>query len=475
MRRALRVQDNTPLSAAVQDANEVIPILCLREDPRYLEDTVRRRFLRGLIRDCDENLQKVGSKLFLRVGNPEVEIPAAVRAHGADAVYAVRVYDAAGVENESRITSALKEIGANYATFKDSVLFEGDEVLTTTGAPYRVFTPYKRAWLARVDEMPRPLPTLRAIVSPSYAPGDTTLERLLAFKGVGAGQGETQALKRLTAFLANDLRKYRLRRDFPGTDGTSRLSPYLANGAISIRRVCWMVQEARSEAGPSGRASGNLYVSELIWREFYYQIVQHFPFVLERAFRHELNNIAWSNDRRRFSAWCEGRTGYPIVDAAMRQLNAEGWMHNRARMIVASFLTKDLHISWQWGEKYFFEKLIDADLASNNGGWQWTAGTGTDASPWFRIFNPILQGQKFDPEGTYIRTYLPELTQIPQRVVHTPWLLAKKEQRTCGCVLGKDYPLPMVNHSEERTIALALYKNPGSSYRHLRRSRQSKS
>jgi deoxyribodipyrimidine photo-lyase len=461
MRRALRAQDNTPLRAAVQDADEVIPLFCLRDEPQYRENTVRRQFLRGLLRDCDTNLQRIGSRLFIRAGDPEDEIPAAAHAYGAEAVYAVRVYDMPTIQRDTRIASALKKVGSEFVTVKDSVLFEGPEILSRNGSPYKIFTPYRRAWLSRLSDVPPAFPHLRSVMSPKRASGALSLDRFAGFKGIDSGLGETRALRNLHAFVEGALLKYKEKRDFPGAEGTSHLSPYLANGAISIRTVFRTVRAVRETADRTARESIDVFLSELIWREFYYQILHHFPYVLFRAFRSELEGIAWSNDHTRFVAWRNGRTGYPIIDAAMQQLNTEGWMHNRARMIVASFLTKDLHINWQWGEKYFLERLIDADLACNNGGWQWAAGTGTDASPWFRIFNPVLQGEKFDPDGVYVRRYVPELAHIPERWIHKPWLLAAGKQRSFEFVPGKSYPQPIVDHNVARGIALQLYRTVG--------------
>jgi deoxyribodipyrimidine photo-lyase len=252
-------------------------------------------------------------------------------------------------------------------------------------------------------------------------------------------------------------------RDLPGIDGTSRLSAHLANGTISIRTVYHAVKERADRAPEKEHESIAIFINELIWREFYYQILANFPFAVDGAFREEFRSLRWSENREHFRAWAEGRTGYPIVDAAMRQLRSEGWMHNRARMIVASFLTKDLHIDWRRGEQHFFDHLIDADIASNNGGWQWTAGTGTDASPWFRIFNPVLQGEKFDPDGAYVRRYVPELSRLPANAIQKPWVLSPTEQKAAGCILGAEYPERIVRHEEERLVTLELYKNPRGS------------
>jgi len=243
------------------------------------------------------------------------------------------------------------------------------------------------------------------------------------------------------------------------------LSPHIANGSLSIRTVYWAVREAMPGADRRGREAAEVFTSELIWREFYYSILAHFPHVTAGPFREEFADVRWARSESRLRAWKEGLTGYPIVDAAMRQLNREGWMHNRARMIVASFLTKDLHINWQQGERYFQETLADADIASNNGGWQWSAGTGTDASPWFRIFNPVLQGEKFDPDGAYVRHYVGELAHVPARAVHKPWILSPEEQASCGCVLGTHYPRPIVDHAEARVVTMHLYGKAGTGSR----------
>jgi len=214
----------------------------------------------------------------------------------------------------------------------------------------------------------------------------------------------------------------------------------------------------RDRSTGAGRKGIDTFIKELIWREFYYQILAHFPSVVDESFREEFRGMPWRSNRRYFEAWRSGQTGYPIVDAAMRQLNAEGWMHNRARMIVASFLTKDLHIDWRQGQRHFFSRLIDADTASNSGGWQWTAGTGTDAAPYFRVMNPVLQGARFDPRGHYVRRYVPELASVPSRLIHEPWRLAGDDQRAMHCVIGKDFPAPIVDHAKERDVALQLYR-----------------
>jgi len=459
MRRALRVQDNAPLWNAIKDGHEVIPVVCLRDGPRYLVDSPRRDFIRSALRTLDRELRERGSKLFVRVGSPEKEIPASAQEYGAKAVYAAHVCDPQALQRDTIIASSLGKIGVQWQTFQDRVLFEGGQITSGSGLPYRVYTPYMRVWRERWDDAPRRLPAIRTVVSPNVR----TVEMSVFpwFTAAVDSRGESAARRRLKRFMNGPIHAYRQNRDLPAIDGTSKVSADLANGTISIRTVYWSAREVQEGADRKGRENIDTFISELIWREFYYQILSNFPSVVDGAFREEFRDIAWHDNRDHFDAWAAGQTGYPIVDAAMRQLNSEGWMHNRARMIVASFLTKDLHINWQHGEEYFLRRLADADIASNNGGWQWVAGTGTDASPYFRIFNPVLQAKKFDPEGTYVRTYVPELAHVPLEMIHEPWRLHADEQRSARCVIGKDYPARIVDHAAERELALRLYK-PGA-------------
>ncbi|HEX5691769.1 MAG TPA: FAD-binding domain-containing protein, partial [Roseiflexaceae bacterium] len=245
----------------------------------------------------------------------------------------------------------------------------------------------------------------------------------------------------------------------PALPATSRLSAYLRFGCIAPSACARAALAASERTGDSTKRKGaETWLGELAWRDFYYQTLAHFPYVLRGAYREQYNALEWENDEKLFEAWCEGRTGYPIVDAAMRQLNREAWMHNRARMIVSSFLVKDLLIDWRWGEQYFMKQLVDGDHASNNGGWQWAAGTGSNAQPYFRIFNPTSQGQKFDPRGEYVRRYVPELEHVPDRSIHEPWTMSDDEQREAKVRIGKDYPAPIVAHDDRRERALAMYR-----------------
>jgi deoxyribodipyrimidine photo-lyase len=328
-------------------------------------------------------------------------------------------------------------------------LVSPEQVRTKTGGIYTVFTPFKNTWWEIA--VPKPKPAPERVSVPELA---QSCQHWLAEIPTKATQSDFGNAKEILAgFLQHAAGNYNIGRDFPAEHGTSRLSPYLKWGIISARTVYNAIQGLPKSSGTE------IFISELAWRDFYNHILFHFPHVATGAFKKEYDAIAWENDTKLFTAWCNGQTGYPIVDAAMRELNATGWMHNRARMIVASFLTKDLLCNWQWGERYFMEQLLDGDLAANNGGWQWAASTGTDAQPYFRIFNPVSQGEKFDPEGIYVKRWCPELRRIPTKYIHQPWALSQLEQEAVDCVLGTHYPQRVVDHAVVRERALQLYKN----------------
>ncbi len=455
MRRALRVEDNTPLWHAEQEGEVVFPVVVLRDDVRYRRDTPRRRFVRGALQELDAELRSRGSRLVCLHGDPEKAIPALVRATAATDVYAVRVYDPETMARDVRMAKELETLGVRWKTYKDCVLLESAENAKNDGTPYTVYTPFRKNWLSNLEKVPGPLPTLRRLPPVAGVAGEHDLP---AFDSVDPDAGERRAVERLRRFINEKAMKYHELRDIPGVAGTSRLSPDLAHGTISIRRVFQDTRTAASAARGNARKGFETFLGELIWREFYYHILSAFPHVTRQSFKMQMDRIRWRRDRKLFDSWCEGRTGYPIVDAGMRQLIAEGWMHNRVRMVVASFLTKDLHLNWQWGEQHFLEHLIDADIASNNGGWQWTAGTGTDASPWFRIFNPVLQAEKFDPKGDYVRRYVPELSSLPDAAIHKPWTLSENGQKSAGVRIGVDYPAPVVDHGKERETTMRLYR-----------------
>jgi deoxyribodipyrimidine photo-lyase len=334
-----------------------------------------------------------------------------------------------------------------------------EDVVKRDGSPYTIFTPYMRAWKmqpfpdSRIPSAPATLPPVPAHILSCELPDANPPAGFIA--------GEHEAQQRLDAFSAADdtpICAYASARDMVAETGTSMLSPYLRFGMVSARQAAIAARTAL--CGPAQARASNgpeTWLNELIWREFYQSILYHFPGVLENAFRADLRDICWQNDQDDFAAWCDGRTGYPIVDAAMHQLVQTGWMHNRARMICASFLVKDLLIDWRWGERFFMEHLIDGDAAANNGGWQWTAGVGTDAAPYFRIFNPVLQSQRFDPDGVYIRRWLPALQNVPTAYIHNPWTMPAVQQHSAGCVIGHDYLAPIIDHAAARERTLAAY------------------
>jgi len=460
-RRSIRLDDNLALLAAVADAQAVVPVFIL--DPAILTHPTtggaRVRFLFEALADVDQALRQRGGRLIVRRGKPVEEMERLVEETGATGLYFGREVEPFGRERDAAVTAAMQRRGVTVETFSDHLIQEPETVRTRAGGVYTVFTPYKRVWF----EMPVAAP--RAGPARIHTPSTIHSEPLPALpEDAGAGVVESsqvrvrgteaEAHRWLGLFLESCIGGYNVERDFPAREGTSRLSAYLRMGILSPRRI---VAELRSNGG-IGSAGATTWLSELAWRDFYYQILRHFPYVAEGVFRRELSEIAWENDDALFQAWCEGRTGYPFVDAAQRQLNAEAWMHNRARMVTASFLTKDLLCDWRLGERYFMRKLVDGDLASNNGGWQWAAGTGTDAQPYFRIFNPVTQGERFDPDGAYVRRWIPELRRVPAKYIHRPWMLSATEQAAVGCVLGRDYPHPIVDHALQRERALALYR-----------------
>lgn len=453
-RRDLRVSDNTSLFRAARDGDRVLPLFIL--DDHYAADPnvgpARLRFLRESLEDLDRSLADLGSRLVVRAGPAERALPALAAEVGASAVYANFEIGPYPERRDREAGEALEAVGAKLVLFPDALLVEPDAIGTETGAPYTVFSPYSRKWQATEKSLPLPRPARRA----APAIETVSLEKVAAWRGLApdpdsprGGEGEADRL--LKVFVSGPLEAYAADRDFPAREGTSNLSPHLHFGTISPRTVL-----AAVSASPA--RSARKFLSELAWREFFHHLLFHFPFVTEESFRPEFREFSWSTDEGAFAAWRSGRTGFPFIDAGMRQLSRTHWMHNRARMAVASFLTKDLHIDWRLGEKWFEHELADADAANNNGGWQWAAGTGADAAPYFRILNPVLQSKRFDPEGAYIRRFVPELARIPRERIHEPWTMSRSEEREAGCRIGVDYPAPIVDHARERDAALLLFE-----------------
>jgi deoxyribodipyrimidine photo-lyase len=459
-RRDLRDYDHAALYHALKRHPRVFCAFCF--DTEILEGLPARadrrvEFIWRSVETLHRALAGRGGGLIVAHGRAREEIPRLAARLGVDAVFANHDYEPRAVDRDAAVARALASQGIGFSTFKDQVVFEKDEVLTAAGRPYTVFTPYRNAWLKKLDAFylkpypvaryarhlappPRaPLPSLEAL---GFAP--TTLLEV----PVPTGMAGAQTL--LQDFLGR-IRDYHGRRDYPAVKGPSYLSVHLRFGTVSIRELAGL---ARAEGGRGAET----WLSELVWRDFYFSILHHFPHVVGHAFKRELDGVAFTNDEALWRAWCEGRTGYPLVDAAMRQLNRTGYMHNRLRMVAASFLVKDLHVDWRWGERYFADHLNDFDLAANNGGWQWAASTGCDAQPWFRIFNPVTQSEKFDAQGRFIRRYVPELAKVPERLIHAPWTMRPADQEAAGCLIGRDYPAPVVDHARARTITLERYK-----------------
>ncbi|PZP56303.1 MAG: deoxyribodipyrimidine photolyase [Azospira oryzae] len=459
-RRDLRFYDHAALYHALKAGGRVYCAFVFdTEILDKLPDRADRRveFIWRSLQALERALRARGGGLLVVHGRAREAIPRLASALGARAVFAHRDYEPEAIDRDAHVARTLADLGIAFHAFKDHVIFDTDEILTREGRPYTVFTPYKKAWLAKLNPFYlREYPVERyakALARPPRTP-------LPALEDIGFRPTNLSALKLPigmagAAALLEDFERridtYHEQRDYPALGGPSFLSVHLRFGTLSVRHA---VRVAVQRGGRGAEA----WLAELVWRDFFSQILFHFPHVVARAFRPEYDRVRYPNDEGRFRAWCEGRTGYPLVDAAMRCLNATGYLHNRLRMVAASFLVKDLHVDWRWGERYFAERLNDFDLASNNGNWQWVASTGCDAQPYFRIFNPVTQSQKFDPDGRFIRRYLPELENVPDRHIHAPWRMSLAEQQRAGVVVGRDYPPPIVDHEAARKVTLGLYQ-----------------
>ncbi len=467
-RRDLRLADNAALFHALKSAEQVFCAFVFDTallDPLPRADR-RVEFIRESVAELDQSLGEAGAAgagLVALHGDAAQELPALAARLGAQAVFTNHDDDPYALARDGLVRERLAAAGIALHTFKDHVVFERREVLTQAGAPYSVFTPYSRAWLAKLDDFyARAYPVERyagrlAPVPAQERRGVPTLAQLgfeptnLRELPLPAGASGGQVL--LREFM-DRIECYDTQRDLPAVKGPSYLGVHLRFGTVSIRQL---VALARKQAGSGAQT----WLKELVWRDFYHQVLANFPQVGQgRSFRPEYDRIAWADGpaaQSLFAAWCEGRTGYPLVDAAMLQLNQTGYMHNRLRMVSASFLCKDLGIDWRWGERYFALQLNDYDLASNNGGWQWASSSGCDAQPYFRIFNPVSQSQRFDPEGKFILRYLPQLARLPKSALHAPWLAKPVDLAAAGVELGRDYPLPVVDHAQAREQTLRRY------------------
>jgi deoxyribodipyrimidine photo-lyase len=459
IRRDLRITDNQALAAALAAAEQVIPLFIIDDTLWESRNTSAKRldFLSAGLHSLDSDLKHHGSRLIIRRGDPVAALHQLITETNAEAIFAEEDFSPYARRRDERVA---RDMALNL--LPGLTVHHPSAIKTNEGGPYSVYTPFMRSWkqaglpwASTVLPAPDKIPTPSSPASLDIPAGSGTPDKRL-FEA-----GETAAQTRLQAFTDSDdppIYRYRDLRNRPDLDGTSGLSPYLRFGMLSARQVV-VAATASMEQAPDSQAerSAETWLDELIWREFYQSILFYYPYVLKRSFRENLSLLHWSTDQADFSAWKAGETGFPLVDAAMRQLSTIGWMHNRNRMVVASFLTKNLLIDWRWGEQWFMRHLIDGDLAANNGGWQWTAGTGTDAAPYFRIFNPVSQSRKFDPDGDFIRRWLPELRAVPTEYIHTPWEMPVGQQRKIGCEIGVQYPAPIVELSMSRQHALDAY------------------
>ncbi len=461
-RRDLRDFDHAALYHALKNSSQVYCIFVFDTEilDRLSNKQDRRvEFIWESVRELKAALQKNGGDLVVKHGKACQIIPEYALQANIHAVYVNRDYEPNAVNRDAVVATELAKHDIELCTFKDQVIFEKDEVLSLSNKPYSVFTPYKNAHRKKLDDFYlKPYPVDNYIHNlASVKPSElinlenmgfvrTNLAEMRLPTGMSGG-------KQLFDDFENRMNRYKDARDFPAVKGVSYLSVHLRFGTVSIRhlaRTAWNMAGSGSET----------WLNELIWRDFYFQILHHNPQVAAgKAFKAEFENLPFPNDNVLFKAWCDGKTGYPLIDAAMRQINQTGFMHNRLRMVAASFLVKDLLIDWRWGERYFAENLIDFDLSANNGGWQWAASTGCDAQPWFRIFNPVTQSERFDASGKFIRKYVPELVNCSDKEIHAPWQIPQDRQQFSDILVGQNYPSPVVEHATQRALALSLYKN----------------
>ena len=478
MRRDLRCEDHAALYHALRRYqrvycafvfdSDILSDLSSRQDRRveFIHDSVVE--LHHALQQLAEQAGASGGGLIVRHGPAHDCMVQLAQDLGVQEVLTNRDYEPQAVLRDQRVAQALRERGVAFSDYKDHVLLDRDEVLTQQGKPYSVFTPYKRAWLQKLDAFQlKPYPVARYARHLAAPPAT---ERLPALEELGFSRTNLHELPLPTGMrgaqqLLQDfvprMAAYHEARDYPGRKGVSYLSVHLRFGTVSIRQLAALAARRAAE----GCEGAKTWLSELAWRDFYFMILWHHPHVVNQSFKADYERVQWEEAPELWQAWSEARTGYPLVDAAMRQLHQTGYMHNRLRMVVASFLVKDLGIDWRWGEAYFADHLIDFDLAANNGGWQWASSSGCDAQPYFRIFNPVTQSERFDPQGKFIRRYLPQLASLPDACIHAPWQARELELAAAGVELGKTYPHQVVDHTEARERTLLRYavvKKPGA-------------
>lgn len=461
-RQDLRLADNPALNAAAESGAPLIPLFILDEDVMQ-PGGASRWWLHHSLAALAKSLDKKGVSLVLRKGRAEEALLALIEETGAKAVYWNRCYDPRAVARDKKLKEELRGMGVGAESFNGGLLTEPWMLRTKAGEPYKVFTPFWKA-LQQAD-IPAPLKApARLQKGPKVKSDKLEAWNLLPEKPDWAGglretwtPGEEGARKRLEHFLDNRLRDYAAKRDLPAVEATSGLSPHLHWGEIGPRQI-WSAVESIFRSDATQTKPGSAFLRELAWRDFSYNLLFNWPTLETENWKDEFDRFPWAENRKGFKAWTKGETGYPIVDAGMRELWHTGYMHNRVRMIAASFLIKDLLIHWKEGAAWFWDTLVDADAANNAASWQWVAGSGADASPYFRIFNPVLQGEKFDPQGDYVRRWVPELEKLDAAYIHKPWAAPEAALKRAGIVLGSTYPRPLIDHAEARDRALAAYK-----------------
>lgn len=470
VRRDVRVADNTALYNASRRSDKSVVCLAVLSPgdwARHDDAPVKIDLWLRSLAEMSAALEKLNIPLLVRTAATPEAVPALVvktaRAVAADAVFAHAEYEVNEAQRDAATAAACVKAGLTFESFHDQVVVPPEDIRTKSDRPYSVFTPFKKAWIAEVERRggvtvhPRPRKQAAIGIAPDPVPTASSLGLTSPVDSTQWPAGEREAARRLDAFCTSRLKRYKRDRDPPAADGTSVLSPYLAVGAISPR-AC--IAAAASHNGGKLASPGegpSTWISEVVWREFYRHIIVHFPRVsMGRAFKPATDRLPWSYNQEHFDAWAAGRTGYPIVDAGMRQLAATGWMHNRVRMITAMFLSKDLFIDWRWGERHFMRNLVDGDLAQNNGGWQWSASTGTDAVPYFRIYNPISQSETHDPKGEYIRRWVPELRDVSADLIHDPATLPEPVRLKLG------YPAPLIDRSKTRDRVVKTFRSIAS-------------
>lgn len=469
-RQDLRLQDNLALHAALARGAPVVPVFIHDEggEGRWPPGAAARWWLHHSLAALDTSLRERGSRLVIRSGASAAVLRALVGATGAGALYWSRRYEPAARARDAVLAAEFGAAGLEVKTFNSALLHEPDAVANKQGRPFQVFTPYWRHVLALPSAAPVKL-SEKILAGPGTWPTGVEVAALGLLPRIrwdvefyAAWQpGEAGAARQLRKFVAHALERYAEERELPAVEGTSLLSPHLHFGELSPRQIWAAIRAVGRSTGvfPPNKGA-TVFLNEIGWREFAHHLLYHFPHTDMQPLREEFRRFPWVDDPAgaRLVAWQRGQTGYPIVDAGLRQLWRTGWMHNRLRMVVASFLVKHLRLPWTHGAAWFWDTLVDADLANNTLGWQWSAGCGADASPYFRIFAPVLQGRKFDPDGDYVRRWVPELARMPAADIHAPWEAAPETLRAAGVTLGVDYPRPMVDHAQARVAALAAFQ-----------------